>query len=102
MSDRDALYQAILANPDEDTPRLAFADFLDEQGNADDAFRADVIRTHCRLAREEPWSPPWRELQARWSMLHPKVFARTDWVAHLKGRVKAWEYDRGLIGHVTV
>lgn|GEM_PF-1232988 len=30
MSDRDALLAAIRANPDEDTPRLVFADWLDE------------------------------------------------------------------------
>src|SRR5688572_29596314 len=44
MSDRAALYAAIVANPDEDTPRLAFADWLDEQGNKADADRARLIR----------------------------------------------------------
>ena len=31
---RDALYRAISANPDEDTPRLAYADLVEEEGNA--------------------------------------------------------------------
>ena len=28
-TDRDALYRAICAQPDEDTPRLAFADLIE-------------------------------------------------------------------------
>src|SRR5438874_1548572 len=34
MSDRDALYAAVCANPDDDTARLVFADWLDEHGDA--------------------------------------------------------------------
>ena len=32
MDDGDALYRAILAHPGEDTPRLAYADWLQEHG----------------------------------------------------------------------
>jgi uncharacterized protein (TIGR02996 family) len=107
MTDHDALYRAILAAPDEDTPRLAFADWLDEQGGQDNAFRADFVRTHCRLAREEPWSPGWRDLNKRWQRLHGRAIDlatknRLPWVAHLKGRVVAWDFERGLVGRVTV
>ena len=41
MSDRDAFLRAIAADPADDTVRLAFADWLDEQGEAD---RAEFIR----------------------------------------------------------
>jgi uncharacterized protein (TIGR02996 family) len=41
MSDRAALLAAICANPDEDTPRLVYADWLEENGQAK---RAAVIR----------------------------------------------------------
>ena len=60
MSDHDALVQAILHAPDDDAPRLVFADWLDENGDAD---RAEFIRVQCRLARlpfydpEHPASP---------------------------------------------
>ena len=47
-TDRDALYRAICAQPDEDTPRLAFADLLDEEGEPD---RARFVRTQVELAR---------------------------------------------------
>ena len=39
---------AICAHPDEDTPRLAFADLLEEDG---DSSRAAFIRTQVALAR---------------------------------------------------
>jgi uncharacterized protein (TIGR02996 family) len=48
MTDRDALFQAILHAPEDDAPRLVFADWLDENGEAD---RAEFIRVQCRLAR---------------------------------------------------
>ncbi|MDY3561703.1 TIGR02996 domain-containing protein [Gemmata sp. JC673] len=47
LSDRDALLAAIRVHPDEDTPRLAYADWLDEHG---DAAQAEFIRAQCELA----------------------------------------------------
>src|SRR5262245_36955447 len=47
MSDESAFLAAIAAYPDEDTPRLAFADWLDEH---DDPNRAAFIRTQLELA----------------------------------------------------
>lgn len=64
MSDRDALLAAIRANPDDDTPRLVFADWLDEhepdtgrrskkaQAAAPSSWAA-LIRAECALARLE-------------------------------------------------
>ena len=48
MSDRDAFLSAIAAAPDDDLPRLVFADFLDEHGEAE---RAEFIRVQVELAR---------------------------------------------------
>jgi uncharacterized protein (TIGR02996 family) len=47
MSDEDALLAAIIANPDEDTPRLVYADWLDENGQPE---RAEFIRLQIRFA----------------------------------------------------
>ena len=52
MNDRDALYAAILAHPDEDTPRLALADWLDENG---EEKYAGLIRTQIELAKVPKW-----------------------------------------------
>ncbi|MBA4063483.1 MAG: hypothetical protein C0501_07175 [Isosphaera sp.] len=54
MSDHDALLAAICADPDEDTPRLALADWLDEH---DQHARAAFVRDQVELARTPPWEP---------------------------------------------
>jgi uncharacterized protein (TIGR02996 family) len=43
-----AFLEAIVADPEDDAPRLIYADWLDEQG---DGPRAEFIRVQCALAR---------------------------------------------------
>ena len=59
MTDRDALYRAILAHPDDDTPRLVYADWLEENGRAEEA---EFIRVECRLEAGHPDDPDHVEL----------------------------------------
>lgn len=47
MTDRDALLAGIVADPADDLPRLVFADYLDDHGDAD---RAEFIRVQCEMA----------------------------------------------------
>ncbi len=52
MSESDALLKAIRADPEDDTVRLAFADWLDEHGDGGiDADRAEFIRVQIEHAR---------------------------------------------------
>jgi uncharacterized protein (TIGR02996 family) len=54
MTDTEAaLLNAIAAMPAEDTPRLAFADYLDELGGAGAVARAEFIRLQVMLSRIE-------------------------------------------------
>jgi uncharacterized protein (TIGR02996 family) len=48
MSEREALLAAIKANPDDDTVRLVFADWLDEHGGERDRDWASFIRVSVR------------------------------------------------------
>jgi uncharacterized protein (TIGR02996 family) len=50
MSHEEGFLQAILAEPENDTHRLVYADWLEEHG---DAARAEFIRVQCELARME-------------------------------------------------
>lgn len=50
MSDADALLAAIAAHPLEDTPRLVYADWLDDHG---EPIRAEFIRVQCAVRRLE-------------------------------------------------
>jgi uncharacterized protein (TIGR02996 family) len=79
-ADEQAFMTAILAAPDDDTPRLVFADWLDERGGADDRARAALIRAQCRLE----YLPAGRE--------------RTKLTAEVRGLLKrhAKPWTRGL------
>ena len=54
MTDQDALLRAVRAHPDDDTPRLVYADWLDEHG---DPRRAEFVRVQCRIARADDDRP---------------------------------------------
>jgi uncharacterized protein (TIGR02996 family) len=62
MSDGEGLLAAILANPDEDVPRLVYADWLQENGRPE---RAEFIRVQVEVARVEPFTPRAYELVRR-------------------------------------
>ena len=115
-SDQKQLLRAILENPDEDTPRLMYADWLDEH---DDAARAEFIRLQCKLAdrlrREHvPADDPdtkrefelQRQLGARWLAEMPALAGcsgRTSgagsrpcrWPARRHWRARAEDLGRG-------
>ena len=48
MTDQEALLRAVVDDPENDTPRLVYADWLDENGQPE---RAELIRGQCHLAR---------------------------------------------------
>ena len=59
----DAAFRAtILEHPDDDAPRLVYADWLDEQGEAD---RAEFIRLQIRLARMTQADPEYAAVYKR-------------------------------------
>jgi uncharacterized protein (TIGR02996 family) len=74
MTDADALLDAIFAYPEDDLPRLVYADWLSEHGQ--EAY-GEFIRLQCAVAREKPFSPAanelwkgigrvWRQLEDEW------------------------------------
>ncbi|MCI0702655.1 MAG: TIGR02996 domain-containing protein, partial [Planctomycetia bacterium] len=56
MTDREALYRAVLDSPDDDTLRLVYADALEEAGDPEQAI---VIRSHVELSRLPEYDPRW-------------------------------------------
>jgi uncharacterized protein (TIGR02996 family) len=71
-SDGDALFRAICEQPWEDTPRLVYADWLEEHG---DALRAEFIRVQVELARETD-KPRIVKLSERADQLHAESAGR--------------------------
>jgi uncharacterized protein (TIGR02996 family) len=78
--------RAILDAPADDTSRLVYADWLEEQGQTD---RAEFIRGQCELARLPEGDIRRQELQARQEQLL-WIAHREDWVQQF-GVAMTWE-----------
>jgi uncharacterized protein (TIGR02996 family) len=95
MSDATALLAAIREAPDDDAPRLVYADWLDEHGQPE---RAEFIRVQCELARSE--LPALRRREAELLIAHHDAFA-----ARLAAPGLRFRFERGFIvafGHAGV
>jgi uncharacterized protein (TIGR02996 family) len=88
----EAFLDAITSEPDEDAPRLAYAEWLEENGRLD---RAEFIRLQCEAAKLPPGSPGrlCREARARELLaVHEAV-----WVEPLLSITGVeWEFSRGF------
>jgi uncharacterized protein (TIGR02996 family) len=62
MPDREAFFAAIRERPNDDAPRLVYADWLDEQG---DSAHAELIRVQCEIDRLAADTPQLAELKTR-------------------------------------
>lgn len=98
MTTLDALHAAVVARPDEDTPRLAYADHLDELGGESNAARAEFIRAQIERARLPRTDPRRAELLARESEL-AGVWA-WEWAVPLRQHVSEWVFRRGFVEKV--
>jgi uncharacterized protein (TIGR02996 family) len=100
MTDGAALLQAILADPDDDTPRLAYADWLEEQGT--DPARAEFIRLQIEFARREA-----RGDASRWELTQRQQYLLAGyeraWTAELRPLLgRSWVFRRGFVEGVRM
>jgi uncharacterized protein (TIGR02996 family) len=96
----EAFLEAIRAEPDEDAHRLVFADWLDDQGDEDNAARADFIRTQCTLARLPRHDLRCRDLLEREQVLLGRY--EPAWIAPLRDIVTRWRFRCGFVEDVTI
>ncbi len=99
--DRDALLRAVASAPDDDLPRLVYADWFDENGDPD---RAVFIRAQVEFARHyreaqglnevarQQFRDTWAEHQARWRAELPVI----------PGVLWDMPFHRGFIERVNV
>jgi uncharacterized protein (TIGR02996 family) len=74
MSDQQGLLRDICDRPDDDGPRLIYADWLDDHGEHD---RADFIRLQLRLATAPEFDPDFvRARHLRWELFFGHPFRR--------------------------
>jgi uncharacterized protein (TIGR02996 family) len=91
MTDRAAFIAAIVRRPDDDLPRLVYADYLDERG---DGPRAEFIRLQCAAARGDTALP------SRVAELEDEH--REEWLAALGPGVYHAEFRRGFPEHLVM
>jgi len=87
-----AFLNTIRLNPEDDVPRLIFADYLQERG---EETRAELIRIQCCLAQ----GVPDRTLEARlWHRQFDLIQTHADtWLGRLRERISGWRFERGLL-----
>jgi uncharacterized protein (TIGR02996 family) len=96
MPRKEPFLEAVLEAPDDDTPRLIYADWLEERGDP----RGEFIRLQCALARMPRDDPHFVEGHRRARLLgleHGKA-----WAEPLKGLINGWRFHRGFIEEVTL
>jgi uncharacterized protein (TIGR02996 family) len=86
MTEREALLRAVCNNPDDDTSRLVFADWLQENG---EEARAEFIRLQVRLAELLRLADPGAESVGR--------RAREYWLEYGKSWLKELPQIKGVI-----
>ena len=97
MLERDDLYRAILEAPDDDAPRLVYADWLDEHG---EPARAEFIRAQVAAAAVPEETARWREPTDRADRLLRDH--RVSWLGPVLERCQKAEYRRGFVDGVRV
>jgi uncharacterized protein (TIGR02996 family) len=100
-SDEQALLRAIAAAPDDDTPRLVYADWLDEHGRP---VRAEFIRLQCRIAQLDTKSQAVRNRNVGLFKRQQELLDAhlPELLGPLAGRVPDYEADfhRGFVAEV--
>lgn len=113
--DELAFLGAASAEPDEDTLRLAYADWLDEQGAWPLASQAAFVRLQVRRSRTDFFDPEratlleqeaqaFRKHQRSWNgRLHRLLqrYGYTEPVDARRGLIRGWRYHRGMVAHLA-
>jgi uncharacterized protein (TIGR02996 family) len=96
--DEVGLLRAIRAVPEDDTPRLVYADWLDENGQPE---RAEFIRVSCRLAGLDLYDPEFFPLHWRRGQLLTDA-RRKAWGELPVKPVKEKHFHRGFIDNISL
>lgn len=96
MTDHDALLRVIIEHPDEDTPRLVFADWLDEHADAfpaPGAMRqwAAFIRDDIAMSLRDEYDPQ----RLRWQLIEKPQREEEGWARDTWPPVPPWAVFAG-------
>src|SRR5579871_6871188 len=90
-----SFFRAIKENPDDDTPRLIFADWLQERGDAASAARGEYLRLSVMRHRLPPDDPDYELIKRR----EAEIFTehRWQWLGPLTDAARGWTFERGMV-----
>ncbi len=102
MDQEQAFLQAIVEAPEDDVPRLVYADWLEEQGTPAASARADLIRVQFALTDLPPDDLRRAQLEEHERAL--LLAHETEWVAPLRaiGMLAGWEFRRGFVERIAL
>lgn len=103
MAELSTLLDAVLAAPDDNTPRLAYADWCDAQADPDSRSRAALIReqiAHALVTPEQASTP--QALRLGMEIRERLNTHQATWSAPVGGLVDAYRFRRGFIGWVRM
>jgi uncharacterized protein (TIGR02996 family) len=97
--DEVSLLRTACEKPDDDAPRLVYADWLDDTGDDHRVARAEFIRVQIRLEQLAGDDPRRRVFEQRaWQLLHDHNPA---WLAPMGMKLWGVRYRRGFIERAT-
>lgn len=100
MTRDEAFLEAIREQPDDDAPRLIYADWLEEHGGRAGAARAEFIRIQCELERVPFGSPRWYALESHASALRKEY--ESDWLGPQGEWFRCHQFRRGFLDYIDL
>jgi uncharacterized protein (TIGR02996 family) len=95
----DGFFHALQQDPDDDTLRLVYADFLEERGDEASAARAELIRVQVELAAPAPLGRRAPERAGRLAARQDELLTRWErvWLGDWADVLEGWAFRRGLV-----
>src|SRR4051794_1631892 len=94
-----AFLDDIIEHPDDDTPRLIYADWLDDQGDPASAARAEFIRVQCRLSANQGMQGTRALFQRQRDIL---AEYEQQWASDFGVPLEEWRFERGFLSAVRI
>jgi uncharacterized protein (TIGR02996 family) len=102
MSLEDVFLRDVLDHPNDDTPRLVYADWLQEQGDEERQVRAELIRTQCELGRLPPGDRRRAGLEGQARAILKEHGRKWTQPLRRERLGRGWEFRRGFVEGVTL
>jgi uncharacterized protein (TIGR02996 family) len=102
MAEQDELVQEVLDHPDDDAPRLAYADWCDRQTDEPTRARGEFIRAQITLSRhlDSLTYEEWFDVSNREEQLRKSY--RSVWAGDLAVLVGDYTFNRGFIEFISL